>query len=109
MISLDISFEEKGKIGSPGVVVEIDECKIGRRKYEWGRMVKGSWILGIIVIGESEKHRIGNCLNNKRDKNTLISLIRKHVASGTEIYTDLWKGYFNLHDHGYKHVTVNHS
>ena len=31
-------------IGSPGVEVEIDESKFGRRKYHHGRYVEGHWL-----------------------------------------------------------------
>ncbi|KAJ8947712.1 hypothetical protein NQ318_001551 [Aromia moschata] len=45
----------------------------------------------------------------KRDEQTLLALIKKHVAPNTEIHTDLWRGYINLENHGFKHFTVNHS
>jgi hypothetical protein len=47
MISIDDKYKSRGKIGGPGHVVEIDECKIGRRKYHRGRIVEGNWILGM--------------------------------------------------------------
>lgn len=49
------------------------------------------------------------CLEKERDANILLSLIKKHVAKGTEIRTDCWKSYINLNEHGYVHKTVNHS
>ncbi|KMQ86603.1 putative transposase-like protein [Lasius niger] len=97
------------QIGGVGEIVEIDECKIGRRKYERERVVEGSWILGIIHRGYAHKYRLEICPDNKRDENTLIELIKKHVAAGTEIHTDCWKGYINLENHGYVYKTVNHS
>jgi len=33
------------KLGGPGRI-EIDEAKIGKRKYNRGRLVKGHWIFG---------------------------------------------------------------
>ena len=41
--------EGNEQIGGPGVVIEIDETKIGHRKYQKGRLVDGAWILHIIV------------------------------------------------------------
>lgn len=41
----------EGKMGGEGSVVEVDEAMIGRRKYNRGRLVQGSWVLGIINVG----------------------------------------------------------
>jgi len=72
MAALDEQFEEEGLLG--GEIVEIDECKIGRQKYE-GRIVEGSWILGMIHRGNLANYRLEICPNNKRDKDTLLALI----------------------------------
>ncbi|KAG0427250.1 hypothetical protein DMUE_5918 [Dictyocoela muelleri] len=37
-----------GKIGGPNVIVEIDETKIGKRKYNRGHHVEGVWVLGMV-------------------------------------------------------------
>ena len=39
------------KIGGPGKVVEIDEAKFGKRKYNRGRLIEGRWVLGGIERG----------------------------------------------------------
>ena len=61
-----------GPIGGSGHIIECDEMKLGKRKYERGRIVEGSWILGMLDIETNEI-----CLeifpNNKRDKNTLLT------------------------------------
>jgi hypothetical protein len=36
------------KIGGNGMIVEIDESKFGKRKYNRGHRVEGVWILGMI-------------------------------------------------------------
>lgn len=89
--------------------MEIDECKIGLRKYKRGRVVEGSWVLGMIVCGKLENFRIEICPNIKRDQETLIELVKKHIELGTEIHKDMWKGYLNFKDHGYEHLSVNDS
>ncbi|XP_076545896.1 uncharacterized protein LOC143305596 [Osmia lignaria lignaria] len=124
-IALDKKYETEGLLGGPGIIVEIDECKIGRRKFEKGRFREGLWILGTLDIylkifriqvrlgrmieRGGNKYRLEICPNNKRDETTLLALIQKHIAIGSEIHTDCWKGYQNLNRHGYIHKTVNHS
>ena len=46
--------------------------------------------IGMISGGDSggDKYRLEICPNNKRDEITLLTLIKKHVAIGTEIHTD---------------------
>ena len=97
------------KIGGVGKVVEIDETKLGRRKYQRGRLVEGVWIIGMIERGDRRKYRIEICPENKCDAQTLIQNIKKHVAIGSEIHTDCWRAYNKLEDYGYIHNTVNHS
>ena len=112
MISLDTLYERQGLIGGPGCVVEIDESKIGRRKYNVGRMVEGHWILGMVEVGTEEAlgpFRIEICPENKRDADTLLPLIQRHVAPETTIITDCWGSYNRLSDLGYNHLTVNHT
>jgi hypothetical protein len=38
--------DEDCQIGGEGVVVEIDETKMGKRKYKRGHRVEGVWIVG---------------------------------------------------------------
>lgn len=33
-------------IGGPGMIVEIDETKVGKRKYNRGHRVEGQWVFG---------------------------------------------------------------
>ena len=81
---------------------------LGKRKYHRGRMVDGRWILGM-VERESGELRLEICTNNKRDRATLIPLIKRHVAPGTLIITDYWAAYNSLEQEGFMHATVNHS
>lgn len=94
-----------GLIGGPGVIVQIDEALIGRRKYNRGRVVQGTWVLG--MIDSSGKVRLEICA--RRDATTLRDIIKRHVLPGSVIHTDSWKGYSHLDNLGYTHRTVNHS
>ena len=98
-------------IGGPGVIVEIDESKFGKRKYNRGRRVEGKWVVGGI---ESKGHGDGMFFVtvNRRNRKTLHKVIKEHVRPGTIIRTDMWRGYLGLEDipgKNYRHETVNHS
>ncbi len=61
----------RGKIGGQGLVVEVDKMKFGERKYNVGRIVEGSWLVGIIDHVTNEL-RVEICPNNIRDSNNLL-------------------------------------
>ena len=66
-------------ISGPGVEVEIDESKFGKRKYNRGRVVDGHWVFGGIERGS------GKCFLvevEKRDAATLLPSISQHVRPG---------------------------
>ena len=99
---------EGAKIGGEGKIVEVDESKIGKRKSHKGRKVDGVWVFGM-VERDSGDLRLEVCPDNKRDQNTLLELVKKHVSPGTTIMSDCWRGYNNLSANGYNHLTVNHT
>ena len=107
--SIAISVEDTHEpIGGPGIIVEIDESKFGKRKYHKGKMVEGVWIVGGV-------ERTTNCRLfaervTKRDEETLLDVIERNVLPGSIIHTDMWKGY-NLISSKLDiiHKTVNHS
>ncbi|KAI8792526.1 putative transposase protein [Biomphalaria glabrata] len=95
-----------GKLGGPGKVVEIDEAKIGRSKYNRGRRIEGSWIFGGIERGTKKCFL---CPVASRDAVTLLTLIRENIEPGTTIISDCWKAYSRLSNEDFQHFTVNHS
>lgn len=107
-------FSRNRKIGGRNKIVELDESKIGKRKYNRGHRVEGAW-----VIGGIERSILKNKIKNENKKlflypieerniSNIDEIIKKYVKKGTTIYTDSWKGYNNLKNIGYKHKTVNH-
>jgi transposase-like protein len=94
-------------IGGPGIVVEIDETKLGKRKYNRGHRVDGVWI--VVGIERIKGGKIFLLPVENRSAQTLRTIIAQHVLPGSIVNTDLWKGYSNLEDFGLKHLTVNHS
>ncbi|KAI5704940.1 hypothetical protein M8J75_010298 [Diaphorina citri] len=98
---------DNGKIGGPGKVVEIDEAKFGRRKYNRGRIIDGKWLFG--GIERTEEKKIFLVPVEKRDSSTLLQVIQDKIEPGTTIISDCWKAYDCLSDEGFTHLTVNHS
>lgn len=96
-------------IGGFGYVVEIDETKVGKRKYNRGHRVEGQWVFGGICRETGDVFMIPV---EKRDAATLIPLIVDWIAPGSVIMSDCWKAYSclnNIEGQDYQHFTVNHS
>ena len=94
-------------IGGPGIEVEIDESKFGKRKYNRGRQVDGHWVFGGIerVSGECFLVEV-----QQRDANTLLPQIAQYIRPGSIVYSDEWSSYNQLSaSTGLRHLTVNHS
>ena len=107
-ICLEIVARETPKlIGGPGLTVEVDESKFGRRKYNKGRLVEGQWVLGGICR-ETKDVFLAVCPDNKRDAPTLLDIIERHVTKSSTIVTDCWRAYDSLDQDGWDHLTVNH-
>ena len=106
-VCLDWVFENRRQIGGPGTIVEIDESKFGRRKYNRGRLVEGQWIFGGVQRGNSGNFFVVPVEN--RDADTLIQIIREWVLPGTTIISNYWKAYNTLEHEGFLHLRVNHS
>ena len=104
---METKYRNRGKIGGPAHVVQVDERKIGRRKFHRDRVVEGNWILRPIDVVTNEV-RMTICLGNNRDAATLYDLIVEHVQLGSTIHTDYWRGYNGLGGGFAAHLTVNH-
>jgi len=100
--------DEDAQIGGPGVIVEIDETKLGKRKYNRGHRVDGVWIL--VGVEKIDVRKVFMRRIENRSQTTLNSIIHKYVLPGSIVYTDMWKGYTGLASSlGLDHQTVNHS
>ena len=100
-------MESGNQIGGPGVHVEIDESKFGKRKYYRGHKVEGQWVFGGRETKDTRKVFMIPVANRK--KTTLLPLIEKWIAKGSIIHSDCWKAYGDIGKMGYTHLTVNHS
>ena len=57
-------------IGGPNHIVEIDESKFGRRKYNRGRVVEGQWVIGGICRETKESFF---CASGRQKRGNLIA------------------------------------
>ncbi|CAG2257629.1 unnamed protein product [Mytilus edulis] len=87
--------------------VELDESLFGRKcKYHKGKDTGCKvWIFGIV---ERSTNRLILYPVDRRNKQTLIPLIKKHVKPGATIFSDGWAAYLTLNEEGFSHFTVSH-
>ena len=96
--------EESEPIGVEGKKVQIDESKIGRRKYHKGHRVSG--------FLEVSKQNHGKALSFRWISGIKILFcqnIQKWIMPGMLIISDCWKSYDKLKELGFGHKKVNHS
>lgn len=100
------------KIGGAGEIVAVDETLIAKRKRgnAQGRPVKPMWLFGGASLTSNEVF-IALVPEVGRKANVMEALIQKHIAPGTEIWSDCFPSYNNINKlpQGYTHRTVNHS
>jgi transposase-like protein len=99
--------QENCIIGGKDIEVELDECKISKRKYNRGHHIEGAWIFG--GVERTPERRIFVQVVPDRSSDTLIQIIQEKVFPKSVILTDCWKGYSRLNQLDYTHKTVNHS
>ncbi|XP_036416756.1 uncharacterized protein LOC118800595 [Colossoma macropomum] len=101
------------RVGGINAVVHIDESKFcHKRKYARGRIGntwrRRTWVFGILEIrGDSRRPVLR--LVKRRNKQTLLPIIKQHVRPQSVIISDEWRAYSTLSQVGYVHHTVNHS
>lgn len=104
-----IVIGEQNTIGGPGVVVEIDESKFGKRKHHRGHRVEGAWVFGGVEL--TTERRVFAVIVERRDEATLLPLIKQFIAPGSIIRSDCWSAYQNieLYMPEFNYEKVNHS
>lgn len=102
-------IEASERIGGPGKVVEIDESKFAKRKYNVGHRVTGGWVFG--GRERDDKCKVFMVPVEDRKAETLLAIIQHWIAPGSIIWSDCWKSYERIPKlpEGYSHATVNHS
>ncbi|XP_066253403.1 uncharacterized protein [Euwallacea similis] len=94
------------KIGGVGKIVEIDEAKFGKRKFNRGRRIQGKWIFGGF---ERDTKRVFLVPVENRTSQTLLQIIKEWIPPGTTIVSDCWRAYDVLKNEEYQHLQINHS
>lgn len=126
---INFDLNNLGKLGGEGKRVQVDESLFrGRRKYHRGRFllgdvdaetesdrslrranygtrVNGPWVVGLVEEG-SERLRM--FIVEKRDSQTLNSIILENVENETVVVTDGWTGYSTISQYGFNHEVVIH-
>ena len=89
------------------LAIEFDEAKLSaRQKHHRGRYRDGAWVLGGI---QRQKNLIILRVVERRNADTLQSIISAVCPEGSTVITDCWRGYLGLGRHGYYHWNVDHS
>lgn len=105
-VAINWCIANSTSIGGAKRTLEIDESKFGRRKYNRGHRIDGQWVFGGV---ERETGDFFLVPVEKRDKETLLPIIKKFIKAKTTIHSDCWKPYNELSNMGYVHQKVNHS
>ncbi|KAG0438242.1 hypothetical protein DMUE_3206, partial [Dictyocoela muelleri] len=100
-------YEIIQKIGGNEKIVEIDESKFGKRKYERGHKVDGVWILGAVERSNERRIILKKC--KKRSKEEITTFLKRFIFSDSILYTDGWRGYSEVKRYFLDHKIVNHS
>ena len=100
-------YQRIQKIGGNGLIVEVDESKFGKCKYNRGHHVDGVWVVGMVERTAQRRILLFPVRDNTRD--TLVGLLTANVHSESIVDTDCWAGYNSLSMHFTRHMTVNHS
>uniref|UniRef100_A0A0G4IFX7 ISXO2-like transposase domain-containing protein n=1 Tax=Chromera velia CCMP2878 TaxID=1169474 RepID=A0A0G4IFX7_9ALVE len=94
-------------IGGPGIIVEIDESKFGKRTHNRGHRVEGVWVVG--GVERTKERRFFAVPVSDRNETTMREIIKKYVHPESILYTDMWKAYTKPGQECVAgHWTVNH-
>ena len=97
-------------IGGPGIVVEIDESVVAKRKYNRGHLVPERWVFGGYCPTSAEGFIV---MVEQRNAGTLLPLIQEHIRPGSIIHSDGWAAYGGIANMPvvpqYTHLVVNHT
>ena len=85
LVGLDVE-EHHEMIGGPGIEVEIDESKFGKRRAHRGHRVDGVWVVG--AVERTAERRMFAVPVADRTEPTLTALIRRDIHPESYIFSD---------------------
>jgi len=86
-------LNHKIELGGVGHRIEMDETLLVKRKYNRGRLVAQTWVIGILDVTTGQIHME---IVENRKPSTLIPIVKNHVKPGCMIITDDWNAYKKL-------------
>ncbi|KAG8222183.1 hypothetical protein J437_LFUL001275 [Ladona fulva] len=99
LVSNHLDFQDV-QIGGEGVIVEVDETKLARRKYERSQSVDDIWVVG--GVEKSADRKVFLVPIESRDPASLATILERHVLPGSIIQTNLWNYYSGLSESSMK-------
>jgi hypothetical protein len=107
LVSDSIDLEDT-IIGGEGIIVEVDESKLAKRKYNRGHTVEGAWVFG--GVERTPERKIFLVEVADRTSETLLEIMSSHIRAGSIVYSDMWNGYSSIEKIlGLRHEVINHS
>ncbi|MGL5708373.1 MAG: IS1595 family transposase [Aeromonas sp.] len=96
-------------LGGPGVIIQIDESKLNFnvKSHRGHAPIQPIWVFGIVDTRFFPAKGYMEIVPN-RSRETLMTIIRRHISEGSIIHSDEWQAYANLNENGYEHTTVCH-
>jgi hypothetical protein len=96
-----------GAIGHGMQTIEVDECQVGRRKHQRGRIPREMWVVGGVVRDSVPLESFMEVVA-RRNRQTLENIMRRRVNMSCRLITDDWGGYKHLRDLGFNHFVIRH-
>ncbi|XP_044180040.1 uncharacterized protein LOC122961488 [Acropora millepora] len=98
LIYLDLQIRPITPFGGRVFVVKCDESQFNHKsKYERGRRARDDvWVFGVIST-EYSPCRDYFCVVERRDRATLTQILQRVLLPGSEVHSDDWAAYRNLH------------
>lgn len=106
LLAENINYEQV-QIGGEGIIIEVDETKLGKRKYHRGHKVDGVWVIGGVERTGQKKMFLQEVEN--RNYETILEIFKIYVLPGSIVYTDGWAPYIRVcKELNLTHKKVNH-